>query len=44
MGVCTANVAFGSGSGSVFQYFIPDWEGRMFTTGRPHRFGAQPYP
>ncbi|MEX1363089.1 MAG: hypothetical protein AB1Z98_08180 [Nannocystaceae bacterium] len=41
VGVCTANIAFGSGS--VFQYYIPDWQGRMFETGRTFRFSAGSY-
>lgn len=41
IGVCTANRALGSGS--VFQYFIPDWESRIYTTGRTYKFGAKSY-
>jgi hypothetical protein len=41
VGVCTANRTLGSGS--VFQYFIPDWEVRMFATGRSFKFGAKGY-
>ena len=41
VGVCTANLAFGGGS--VFQYYVPDWEGRIYTTGRTFRFGAGSY-
>lgn len=41
IGVCTANKALGSGS--VFQYYIPDWESRIFTTGRTHKFAARSY-
>lgn len=41
MGFCAANGVYGSGG--VFQYFIPDWESRMFQTGRTHRFDRQGY-
>lgn len=41
MGICTANRALGSGS--VFQYFIPNWQGFMFMTGRTHKFHAKTY-
>lgn len=41
VGVCTANISFGSGS--VFQYYVPSWEGRMFATGRTFRFPFQSY-
>jgi hypothetical protein len=41
VGVCTANRTLGSGS--VFQYYIPDWESRIFTTGRTFKFGAKGY-
>jgi hypothetical protein len=36
MGVCRANG--GLGSGSVFQYYIPDWESCLYPTGRRHKF------
>lgn len=41
VGVCTANRTLGSGS--VFQYYIPDWEPRIFATGRSFKFGAKSY-
>jgi hypothetical protein len=41
VGVCTANRTLGSGS--VFQYYIPEWESRIFTTGRTFKFGAKGY-
>ncbi|MCX4248101.1 hypothetical protein [Paraliomyxa miuraensis] len=41
VGLCTANRALGSGS--VFQYYIPDWEARIYRTGRVHRFSGQSY-
>lgn len=41
VGVCSANRALGSGS--VFQYYIPGWESRMFTTGRVFKFSAKAY-
>lgn len=41
VGVCTANRALGSGS--VFQYFIPGWQSRMFQTGRTYKFNARSY-
>lgn len=42
VGICRNNQALGSGS--VFQYYIPDWEKRLMPTGREHRFGASGYP
>jgi hypothetical protein len=36
MGICRANS--GLGSGSVFQYYIPDWQSRLYPTGRRHKF------
>ncbi len=41
VGVCTANRSLGSGS--VFQYFIPGWQSRIFRTGRTFKFGAKGY-
>ncbi len=41
VGCCTANGQFGSGS--VFQYYIPDWESRIFVTGRTYRFTGTAY-
>lgn len=41
MGICRANS--GLGSGSVFQYYIPDWESRLFATGRRHKFRRVSY-
>jgi hypothetical protein len=36
VGICRANG--GLGSGSVYQYFIPDWDKSLFRTGRRHEF------
>jgi hypothetical protein len=46
VGICSANQALGSGS--VFQYFVPDatgklQDGRLFPTGRTFKFGAKAY-
>ncbi|MCA9711728.1 MAG: hypothetical protein KDK70_38185 [Myxococcales bacterium] len=41
VGCCLANMALGSGS--VFQYYIPDWENSLFRTGRTYRFGSKGY-
>lgn len=41
VGICMANRALGSGS--VFQYFIPNWGGSLFRTGRRFKFGAKAY-
>lgn len=41
VGLCTANKALGSGS--VFQYYIPDWESRVYRTGRSFKFGSNGY-
>jgi hypothetical protein len=42
MGVCQANTALGSGS--VLQYYIPDWEPRLHETGRRFTFDAKGFP
>jgi len=42
VGVCSANA--GLGSGSVYQYFIPDSDKYIFATGRRHKFAAKAYP
>jgi len=42
VGVCVANNGFGSGS--VFQYYIPDWHGQLFATGRTYKFTGTAYP
>lgn len=41
VGVCSANVAYGSGS--VFQYFLPGGENQLLRTGRAFHFGALAY-
>lgn len=41
VGICRANG--GLGSGSVFQYYIPDWESRLYPTGRRHKFRRVAY-
>jgi hypothetical protein len=41
VGICRANA--GLGSGSVFQYYIPDWESALFATGRRHKFRRVAY-
>lgn len=41
VGLCTANRALGSGS--VFQYYIPNWESRIYRTGRTFKFGSKGY-
>lgn len=41
MGFCQANGHHGSGG--VFQYFIPDWDSKLFRTGRTYRFRSQSY-
>ena len=41
VGVCTANRTLGSGS--VFQYYIADWESRIYATGRTYKFNAKSY-
>ncbi len=42
VGVCLASRHLGSGS--VLQYFIPNWQATLHATGREYRFGAQAYP
>lgn len=41
MGICRANGRLGSGS--VFQYYIPDWESCLYPTGRRHKFRRVAY-
>lgn len=41
VGICRANRRFGSGS--VYQYFIPEWQSRLYTTGRTYKFARQSY-
>lgn len=41
VGLCTANRTLGSGS--VFQYYIPNWDGRLYLTGRTFKFGSKSY-
>lgn len=36
VGICQANSSLGSGS--VFQYYIPDWQSYLFKTTRTYRF------
>jgi len=40
--VCKANPVFGSGS--VVQYFVPDWQKTVCPTGREYKFAAKSYP
>jgi hypothetical protein len=40
-GVCRA--IGGKGSGSVFQYYIPDWHKSLWRTGRRHEFKLKHY-
>lgn len=42
MGICRANGALGSGS--VVQYYRPDWSRYLHATGREHRFPAAAFP
>jgi hypothetical protein len=42
VGVCRANTQFGSGS--VLQYFVPDWNKSLHATGRTYAFEAKNYP
>lgn len=39
--VCSANPQFGSGT--LVQYFIPDWQRSLFATGREHTFPNRGY-
>ena len=41
VGLCIANASLGSGS--VFQYYIPDWESRVYRTGRTFKFSSKGY-
>jgi hypothetical protein len=41
VGICRSNS--GLGSGSVYQYYIPDWEKSLFRTGRRHEFRHKNY-
>jgi hypothetical protein len=41
VGICRANS--GLGSGSVYQYYIPDWEKSLFRTGRRYEFRHKNY-
>lgn len=42
MGVCQSNPVLGSGS--VVQYYIPDWASRLHVTGRKFSFGEKAFP
>jgi hypothetical protein len=42
VGICRANGALGSGS--VFQYYVPNWASSLRATGRTHRFNETAYP
>jgi hypothetical protein len=42
MGVCLSNPVLGSGS--VVQYYIPDWASRMHKTGRKFTFDEKAMP
>jgi hypothetical protein len=42
VGVCRANIQLGSGS--VLQYFVPDWNRTLHATGRTYAFEAKKYP
>ena len=39
--ICFANPHLGSGS--LFQYYVPNWEKMLLSTGREYKFGAQSY-
>ncbi|MEM7158595.1 MAG: hypothetical protein AAF799_37490 [Myxococcota bacterium] len=41
VGLCLANR--GLGTGSVFQYYIPDWDRRIYATGRTMKFQSSSY-
>lgn len=41
VGICRTNAI--KGSGSVFQYYIPDWRSALFRTGRRYDFRHQKY-
>jgi hypothetical protein len=40
--ICRASPLLGSGS--IFQYYVPGWSGRVHPTGRVFTFGAKTYP
>lgn len=42
VGICHTNNHLGSGS--VLQYYVPDWPGNLYTTGRSYRFEGSAYP
>lgn len=42
VGICRENPLLGSGS--VLQYYIPDWESRLHLTGRQFTFGQAGFP
>jgi len=39
VGICSANTS--SGRGSIYQYFVPGWQERLFATGRTFKFAAK---
>ncbi|PRQ05039.1 hypothetical protein [Enhygromyxa salina] len=41
VGICHANSSLGSGS--VFQYYIPDWDKALYRTGRTYTFKQTAY-
>ncbi|TPV92608.1 MAG: hypothetical protein B7733_24885 [Myxococcales bacterium FL481] len=41
IGICHANPALGAGS--VLQYYVPDWGGNLYRTGRRHAFQRTSY-
>ncbi len=41
VGACVANTGYGSGT--AYQYFIPDWQTHLYRTGRRHKFKAKSY-
>lgn len=36
--LCLSNMGFGTGS--VFQYYIPNWDQKLYATGRTYRFSS----
>jgi hypothetical protein len=42
VGICRNNPVLGSGS--IFQYYVPDWQRRLLPTGREHQFRTGIYP
>lgn len=40
--ICRANTRLGGGS--VFQYYVPDWEHYLMRTSRTYRFATKNYP